>query len=201
MANVRKNLEASTIGILQQSYTVLMTLAGFILYGESMTLSKVLGIGLIIGGNSLIFLHSKRIGNSKYLWLGVIAYACNVIAGLIDVSKSSDFNLAFYSSTLYFIPAFFIVINSRVKLKDIIAEFEVANKRNYLVTGFCWGIHYLVLLLAYSLGQVSIIAPIASITAITNVAVAYFLLHEKDGVLRKIIAAISAVAGVVLLSL
>ncbi|MBR5389150.1 EamA family transporter [Candidatus Saccharibacteria bacterium] len=160
MANVRKNMEASVIGILQQSYTVLMTLAGFVLFNEQVTLFKIFGIALIVGGNVLVFWQHKKMNKMRYVWIGLLAYACNVAAGLIDVGYSGEFNLPFYTAFLYFVPALFIFIGNRVHVADIIKEYRCANKRDYFVTGFCWGIHYLVLLIAYSIGEVSIVAPL-----------------------------------------
>ena len=200
MANVRKNLEASVIGIIQQSYTVLMTLAGFFLYNEGANVLKVLGILLIIAGNVLVFYHSSR-KSLKYVYLGLLAYTCNVVAGLIDIGYSGEFNLGFYTAFLYFIPALFILIGSRAKLKSIVDEFKRANKRNYFITGFCWGIHYLVLLLAYQFGDVSVVAPLASLTVFSNVLVGYIWLRERDRPIRKFIAALMAILGVVLISL
>ena len=136
LANVRKNLGASVIGILRQSYTVLMTLAGFILYSEPVTVLKVIGLLLIIAGNVLVFWQQGKIKDAKYVWFGVLAYAFNVVAGLIDIECSGEFNFAFYSSLCYLVPAVLIWIIGRVKIKSIVDEFKRANKRDYLITGF-----------------------------------------------------------------
>lgn len=203
MANVRKNVEASTIGILGQSYTVLMTLAGFVLLNEQITLFKIIGISLIIAGNILVFWRRKNSkgDKAKYVWIGILAYVCNVIAGLIDVGYSGEFNLPFYSAILYFLPALFIFIGSRIRVKDVVKEFKRANKCNYFITGFCWGVHYLVLLIAYSMYDVSIVAPLSSLVVFVNVIVGYFWLKEKDRMPRKIAASLLAILGVVLISI
>lgn len=201
IANVRKNLEASVIGILQQSYTVFMTLAGFVLFNEQATLFKILGILLIIGGNVLVFWQHKKANKMKYVWVGLLAYVCNVAAGLIDVGYSGEFNLPFYAAFLYLVPALFIFIGSRVRIADIIKEYKRANKRNYFITGFCWGVHYLVLLIAYSISEVSIVAPLASLAVFSNVIVGYFWLNEKDEIIRKTIAAVLAIIGIILITL
>ncbi|MBR6133951.1 EamA family transporter [Candidatus Saccharibacteria bacterium] len=201
IANVRKNLEASVVSILQQSYTVLMTLAGFVLLGEQITLSKVLGILLIVGGNILVFWQSKKTKEIKYIALGLLAYACNVVAGLIDVGHSGEFSLPFYTAFLYFVPALIISICNRVRPSDIAKEYKRANKPFYFLTGAGWGLQYLVLLIAYSMGEVSVVAPLASLTVISNVIVGYFLLKEKSRIVRKIIAAILAISGIILISL
>ena len=201
IANVRKNLEASVIGILGQSYTVLMTLAGFVLFSEQVTLFKVIGILMIIGGNILVFWQQNKTKEMKYVWMGLLAYTCNVAAGLIDVGYSGEFNLPFYTAFLYIIPALFIFIGSRIKVADIIKEYKRANKRDYYLTGFCWGVHYFILLIAYSMGEVSVVAPLASLSVFSNVIVGYLWLKEKDQLAKKIIAAILAILGVVLISL
>lgn len=201
IANVRKNLEASVIGILQQSYTVLMTLAGFVLFSEQLTLFKILGILLIIGGNVLIFWQRRKANEIKYVWIGLLAYTCNVVAGLIDVGYSGEFNLPFYTAFLYFVPALFIFIGSRTRIADVVKEYKRANKRDFFITGFCWGVHYLVLLIAYSIGEVSVVAPLASLAVFANVIVGYFWLKEKEDAAKKIIAAILAILGIVLISL
>ena len=201
IANVRKNLEASTIGILQQSYTVLMTLAGFVLFNEQVTLFKVIGILLITGGNILVFWQQKKTKTLKYVWLGLLAYACSVAAGLIDVGYSGEFNLPFYTAFLYIVPALFIFIGSRIKFADVIKEYKRANKRDYFITGFCWGVQYIALLVAYSTGEVSIVAPLASLSVFSNVIAGYFLLKEKDDVARKIVSAALAILGIVFISL
>ena len=201
IANVRKNLEVSVVGILEQSYTVLMTLAGFVLFGEQVTLFKIIGILMIVGGNVLVFWQQKKMKEMKYVWIGLLAYACNVAAGLIDVGYSGDFNLPFYATFLYIIPALFIFIGSRIRIVDIIKEYKQANKRDYFITGFCWGIHYFMLLIAYSMGEVSVVAPLASLSVFSNVIVGYFWLKEKDRLAKKIIAAILAILGIVFISL
>ena len=201
IANVRKNLEASTIGILQQSYTALMTIAGFAFLGEQITLFKILGIILIISGNILIFWQRGKTKETKYVWFGLFAYLCNVAAGLIDVGYSGEFNLPFYAAFLYFVPALFIFIGSKVRISDVVKEFKNANKINYFITGFCWGVHYLVLLIAYSINEVSLVAPLASLAVFSNVIVGYFFFNEKDQILKKIIAAILAISGIVLISI
>lgn len=201
IANVRKNLEASVVGIIQQSYTVLMTLAGFILFNEQVTLFKIMGVLMIVGGNVLVFWRQKKTKEIKYVWMGLLAYVCNVAAGLIDVGYSGEFNLPFYAAFLYIIPALFIFIGSRVRITNIIEEYKRANKRNYFITGFCWGVHYFVLLIAYSIGEVSVVAPLASLSVFFNVIVGYFWLKEKDRIAKKVIAAILATLGIIFISL
>jgi len=201
LADVRKNLEASAVSILSQSYTALMTMAGFIFLKEPITWMKALGAALIIGGNALVFWGGKKAIERKYVWLGLLAYVCNVVAGLIDVKSSGQFNLPFYTAFLYFVPALFIFISNRVKVIDVVEEFRHSNKRNYLITGFCWSMRYLAILVAYTMKEVSIVAPLASLTVFSDLAVGYFFLKEKGSMGKKAVASVLAVMGIILVSL
>ncbi|MCR5572975.1 MAG: DMT family transporter [Candidatus Saccharibacteria bacterium] len=201
LADVRKNLEASAVSILSQSYTALITMAGFIFLKEPITWMKALGAALIIGGNALVFLGGKKAIERKYVWLGLLAYACNVAAGLIDVKSSGQFNLPFYTAFLYFVPALFIFISNRVKVLDVVEEFRHSNKRNYLITGICWSMRYLAILVAYTMKEVSVVAPLASLTVFSDLAVGYFFLKEKRSMGKKAVASVLAVMGIILVSL
>jgi uncharacterized membrane protein len=60
---------------------------------------------------------------------------------------------------------------------------------------------YFVLLLAYTMGEVSTITPITSLSVFVNVLAGYFWFGEKDQIPRKIMAAALAIGGVILISL
>ena len=51
------------------------------------------------------------------------------------------------------------------------------------------------------MGEVSVVAPLASLSVFSNVIVGYFWLKEKDRLAKKIIAAVLAILGIVLISL
>ena len=56
-------------------------------------------------------------------------------------------------------------------------------------------------LYAYQLGQVSLVAPLCSLTVILNVIVGYLFLKERTKMPQKIIAAILIVISVILIKL
>ncbi len=60
---------------------------------------------------------------------------------------------------------------------------------------------YLVLLIAYSMSEMSVVAPLASLSAVSNVAVGFLWLKERNHPIKKIIAAALAVIGVILIKL
>ena len=61
---------------------------------------------------------------------------------------------------------------------------------------------YLLILVAYAIGGgASVVAPITSLVAFTDLIVAYFWLGERDAMGKKFIAALLAILGVVFISI
>ena len=201
LADVRKNLDVSVVSILSQSYTALLTVAGFVFLHEPVTIMKVVGAILIISGNALVFWNGKSVKKTRYIWFGLLAYACNVAAGLIDAKSSGQFNLPFYTTFLYVLPALFIFIGNRVHVSDVADEFKRSNKRDYILTGICWGLLYLMILIAYSMEAVSLVTPLASLTVFSNLVVGYLWLKERDSMGKKTVAALLAILGAIFISL
>ncbi|MCR5573036.1 MAG: hypothetical protein K6F57_04680 [Candidatus Saccharibacteria bacterium] len=94
-----------------------------------------------------------------------------------------------------------IMINAPIILSSTVGEYKRANKKNLLITGICFSMQYLMLLIAYSMSEVSVIAPLASLSAVSNVAVGFFVAKRKKSSNQKIIAATLAVIGVILIKL
>ena len=61
--------------------------------------------------------------------------------------------------------------------------------------------HYACLIIAYRLSEVSLVAPLASLVIFSNVVVAYIWLNEREHLVRKIVASLIAILGVVLISI
>ena len=129
------------------------------------------------------------------------ACVCNVAAGLIDAKSSGQFNLPFYTTFLYVLPALFIFVGNRVHVSDVADEFKRSNKRDYILTGICWGLLYLMILIAYSMEAVSLVTPLASLTVFSNLVVGYLWLKERDSMGKKTVAALLAILGVIFISL
>ena len=53
----------------------------------------------------------------------------------------------------------------------------------------------------YQLGSISIVAPLTSLTVILNIIVSYFLLKEKSNMLKKVIAGILIIIGIILIKI
>ena len=196
---VRSGIEASTYSMIKQLSTVFMIFAGLIFFKEPFILTKFIGAILIILSNVLIFYKKQDGKPNKYIILGIIANIFFTIALFFDVNISDNFNLPFYVAITLGIPAILIFIFERIKFSDIKNEFKNGNKKSILITAITWSLAITVQLRAYQLGNVSVVAPLCSLTVILNVLVGYFLLKERENIPKKIIAAILIILGIILI--
>lgn len=196
---VRSGIEASTFSIIKQLSTVFMILAGLLFFKEQFVWKKIIGAGLIIFSNVLIFYKRGNQKLDKYVLLGILSNIIYSIALFLDVNISDSFNLAFYVALTLLVPALFIMIAEKVKLSNIKNEFKNGNKKAILITGLCWGTMIVVQLRAYQLGEATSVAPLCALTVIGNVLVGYLFLKERSSLLKKIIAAMLIVVSVFLI--
>jgi len=196
---VRSGIEASTFSIIRQLSTVFMIFAGLIFLKEPFILNKFIGAILIIISNILIFYKKGEGKPNKYIVLGIISNICYTIALFLDVNISDNFNLPFYVAISLGVPAILIFIFERIKISDIKSELKSGNKKAIIVTGITWSLSIVAQLRAYQLGEVSIVAPLCSLSVILNVIMGYIFQKERENMPKKIIAAILIILGIILI--
>ena len=197
----RSGLEASTYSILKQLSTVFMIFAGIVFFKETFILNKFIGAILIVISNVLVFYKKNNFKLNKYLILGILANLSLAIALFIDVNYSKEFNLAFYILLTFFMPVLLIFIFERINVKEIILEYKNSNKISIFLTSISWAIMMISKLKSYQLGEIIMVAPLSSLTVILNVIIGYFLLKEKDDLIKKIISGILIIIGVILIKI
>ena len=196
---VRSGIEASTFSVITQLSTVFMIVAGVLFFKEPFVLNKFIGAILIVFSNILIFFKKGNGKPNKYVLLGILANICFTIALFLDVNNSDNFNLPIYVTISLGMPAILITIFERIKFSELKDEYKNGNKKAIWITSISWALSILFQLRAYQLGEVSIVAPLCALSVILNVVVGYFFLKEKDNMLKKIIAAILIIFGIILI--
>lgn len=176
-----------------------MIVAGLVFFKEPFVLKKMIGAGLIIFSNILMFYKKGKQKLNKYVIMGIIANLAYAVALFLDVNISDSFNLALYISLTLIIPATFIILAERIKINDIINEFKIGDKVPIFITSLSWSSMIAFQLLAYRFGEVTTIAPLLSLTVIGNVIIGYIFLKEKDNLPKKIVAAILIIISVFLI--
>lgn len=196
---VRSGIEASTFGIILQVATVFMIAAGLLFFKEPFVLKKMIGAVLIILSNVLVFYKKGAQKIDKYVILGIFANLAYAFAVFLDVNISESFNLAIYIAITLIVPATFIIIAERIKLRDIINEYKIGNKVAIYITSIGWAFVIIFQLLAYKYGSVTTVTPLLALTVIGNVIIGYIFLNEKDNLPKKLIAAILIIISVLLI--
>lgn len=194
---VRKGLEASMYGILAQLCTVFVTAWGFLFFKEAIVLKKLIGAVLILSANVLVLYQKGKFQWNKYILFSLLGNLAMSIGVSIDVGISNQFNLAIYVAATLILPALFIMAAERIHIKDVFSELKYGGKTPMLAVAVSWPLMLISMLRAYQLGEVTTVAPLCAVTTILNVGAAYFILKEKGFLLRKIIAAVIVIAGII----
>ena len=197
----RRGLDVSTYSILGQLSTVFLIAWGIIFFKEEIILKKILGAMLILIGNIIVLYRKGKFELNKYVIYSILGNLAMSIGVSVDVGISDKFNMPIYVALTLIIPSLMILLVDRVKISDVVNEYKEGNKKSILLVSSSWGIMIITMLRAYQFGSVTTIAPIASITTILNVFVAYFLLKEKNSLMKKVIAAMIVILGIVLIKI
>ena len=197
---VRSKIETSTFMILRQLATIFIIIIGFLFLKEKFIINKFIGALIVILGNIIVFIDKGKLKLNKYILLSVIANLCLAIAILIDVKTSELFNLSFYVFLTLFIPGILIIIFEKIKIKEIKNEFKNNNNKLLIELSILNTASIILQLLAYRNGEIVLVAPLCSLTIITDVVYGLIKNKEKNNILNKITAAILIVIGIMLIN-
>jgi len=197
---VRKNLDVSVYSIMDQLARVFLIIYGIVIFREVIVASKLIGGGLILAANVILFYRKGKIKINKYVLLNVVATFLFATATVIDIDISKQFNLPFYIMVTLIIPALIIYIFERHSAKEIMEEYNSKRKNYYLITGISWGALIFFIIRAFQTSEVVFIAPLLATSVLLNVLVASILHKERTNLARKIIAAVVVILGVFIMT-
>ena len=130
---VRKNLEVSVYSILGQMVKVFLVLYGILVFKEEIIATKLIGGGLILLGNILIFYQKGKLKLNRYALLSFATSFFCATGMIIDVSISKNFNFPFYIMLTFIVPGFFIYLVRRFSFSELKTEFNSSRKK-YICT-------------------------------------------------------------------
>lgn len=194
----RKHLQVSVFTIINQLSTVFLIIYGLTIFRDPFSPIKLLGALIILAANILLRYSKGKIEINKYVSIAVLATIAFATAMSIDIGISGHFNLPIYIMLTLFIPALFIVVGERIKLSEIVAEFNSPDQKYYILTGIFWALTIFFSLRSFQLGKVTTIVPLQATNVLLNVIVAYFFLGEKKDELKKTTAALLVMLGIYL---
>ena len=198
---VRYGLDPSIFSMLKQLSTVFLIILGFIFLKEELVLKKIIGSIIIIFANILLAFDKGKFKINKYFTMSVVSNFLFAIAMLINVNISDNFNLGIYTMCTVSVPALLIFIFEKHTIKELKKEFKRYNKKDFLISAFTWCVMLISSVRAYQIGNVSVVAPLLTLTAILNTIYEYFISKNKSKIYQKIIAAILIILGVILIKI
>ncbi|MEG0108995.1 MAG: hypothetical protein RR705_09110, partial [Lachnospiraceae bacterium] len=199
ITTVRRNLEASSVNILEQINNVFLVIFGLLIFKEPFVPFKIIGAVLIIIGNIIIFYQKGEFHLNKNILLGIVANLSFSIALCVNIGLSNQFNIGLYEMILLLVPAFLISLFEKIKPKAILYELQNGNKPAIFITGFSWALIIITQLRALQLGSITTVAPLCAVSVVLNVFAGYLFLQERTGLFRKLFAALLIIFSVILL--
>ena len=195
----RYGLDPSVFSMLKQLSTVFLMIFGFIFLKESVVIKKIIGAFIIIAANIILAIDKGKIKFNKYFIMCFVSNFLFAIAMLINVNISDNFNLAFYTIMTVFLPSLLIFIFGRHSINGLIQEFNLYDKPKFLLASFCWCLMLIASVRAYQLGNVTVVAPILTLTSILNTIYEYLIVKNKKKKKKKLVASILIILGVILI--
>ncbi|MDO4376130.1 MAG: hypothetical protein Q4C33_03045 [bacterium] len=196
----RYGLAPSTFSMLKQLSTVFMVIFGFAFLKEKIIFSKIMGIILILLANILLSTNKKgKLELNKYFIMCIISNFLFAIAMFINVNISDNFNIGLYTVITVLIPAFIIKIVSKLSIKDLKQEFKLYDKKKFMLVSFSWAMMLISSVKAYEYGNISIVAPLLTLSMVTNSIYEYFIDKDKNSLKRKLAISLLIVIGIILI--
>ena len=198
----RYGLDPSTFSMLKQLSTVFLVIFGFVFLKESFILNKIIGIVLILVSNVLLSVNkSGKIQLNKYFIMSFISNFLFAIAMFINVNIAQNFNICIYTVFTVLVPSVIIKIFSKLSIKDLKKEFNLYNKRKFLLVSFSWCVMLISSVKAYEQGNVSVVAPLLTLTSILNSIYEFFKDKKKKMLLYKLFISMLIILGVILIKI
>jgi transporter family protein len=201
LTNAFKLAEASEASIIFASSTLWSVLSAVLLLGERLTVQKMIGVFLILGGLVAVnYTKSKWSLNKGHLF-ALLAAICFGFAFTNDAFIISHFKSTASYILLSFVLSSFAILLFRPGLTKHISYYvKPAIIPKLLFCGVFYAGAVFAIFEAYKRGgPVSVISPISESSLILTVTISYFFLKEKNNLINKIVGTAFVFGGILLL--
>ena len=186
--------------MLKQLSTVFLVIFGFLFLKEAFIIKKFIGIVIIIIANVLLSVNkSGKIELNKYFIMAVLSNFLFSIAMFINVNIATEFNIGIYTVFTVLVPSILIKVFNNLSFKDLKEEFNLYNKKKFLMVSLAWCIMLISSVKAYEYGSISVVAPLLTLTTILNTIYEYFVDKNRKNLYYKLIISILIIIGVILI--
>ena len=196
----RYGLSPSNFSMLKQLSTVFLVIFGLLFLREQLAFKKILGAIIIVASNVMLAVNKDgKFEFNKYFIFCLISNFLFAVAMFINVNISSMFNIGIYTLITVFIPSIIIKLFSRLSFKDLEEEFNLYNKPLFILVSFAWCMMLISSVKAYEYGSISVVAPLLTLTALTNTIYEFIVDKDKKRFYYKLVISILILIGVILI--
>ena len=181
-----KKIEASLYQMIHQIRHVLILFGGFLFFGEAVTIMKVFGIMLVIGGVSIALYDGSTFLWHRGVWMTVVSTVCAVIAFVFVKFTVQDFSAPAAAFFELLAVAALSLVFLRGNMRAIVQEWRW-QRWGVVLAGFCFGAFELSLYAALSVGEISRVIPVTQSALVFAVLGGILLLQEYERLAQKII--------------
>ena len=196
----RYGLSTSSFSMLKQLSSVFLVILGFVILKEKVVITKVVGASLILIANvGLAVDKDGKFKINKYFLMSLVSNILFAFGMLINVNISGEFNLGIYTIITVLFPSILITLFGKHSIKELKEEFNLYDKKRFLLSAFSWCVMLISSVRAYQLGSVSVVAPLLTLTAIINTIYEFIFNKDKSEFIKKLIIGIIIIIGVLLI--
>jgi drug/metabolite transporter (DMT)-like permease len=198
-----KYTEVSIRAPIGESRTLWVLLLSALFLAEKITITKIIGVFVIIGGVALLSYKRENLSrslNDKGIQFTLLVSFLIAIAAIIDKKALSYFSVGTYGVLMYLFPAALLSIYALGPVR--FDTRQVIRKQTWLllIVGALSAATYLLNLNALSLADVSAVYPVMRLSTVFTVLGGIILLHEREHVLQKLGSSAIVFVGVLLVS-
>lgn len=196
----RYGLSTSTFSMLKQLSSVFLVILSFVILKEKVVITKIVGASLILIANvGLAVDKDGKFKINKYFLMSLASNILFAFGMLINVNISGEFNLGIYTIITVLFPSILITLFGKHSIKELKDEFNLYDKKRFLLSAFSWCVMLISSVRAYQLGSVSVVAPLLTLTAIINTIYEFIFNKDKSEFIKKLIIGIIIIIGVLLI--
>ncbi len=196
---VSKHLDASNASVISNISIVISIVGALFLYHESLSLPKIVGSLLIL--LALFIISQSKSKTSHFtlhgLLFGILIFSFLGIASMLDKAGTIYFNSSTYSLIVWVIPTMMVYF-PYIKRSEIKTEIKLGSWK-LAIAAFFNALAYIYVLKAFEITEATKVLPLAQTSTFFTVILAALFLKEKDNLPRKILCAIIAIVGSILL--
>ena len=192
--------QASEVTLVMTSRVIWTVLGAVLLLGETLTITKLIGISIIIGAIIFVFYEGKKIKYSKGIQYALLAAACFGLGFVNDAFILQKAEAISYTAIAFALPGIMLLLykpSAILKLKAF-ANMKLLGKM--MLLSIFQSTAALTIYFAYQKGgDASQLGPMGLSVVILTIILAAIFLGERNNVIKKVIAAILVMIGVYLL--